>query len=118
MEVGDLLVFAAHAGDVTSNSFSGLFALVTKHAIPPLLILVSCSTVFLGTCPHYISLNNKAPLASLNVIIADLREKVLSTGVAFFYNQNSGYFLVFGMLLTIKAMASMTQAPRAAGITT
>jgi len=38
LEVGDLLVFAAHSGDVTPNPFSGLFALVTKHAVPPLPI--------------------------------------------------------------------------------
>ena len=33
-------------------------------------------------------------------------------------NQNSGYFRVFGMLLTNRAMISITPAPRAAGTST
>ena len=35
-----------------------------------------------------------------------------------FQNQNSGYLRVFGILLTSRAMTSMTEAPNAAGTST
>ena len=37
LEVGDLLVLAADADDGTADSFGGLFTLIAKHTLPPLL---------------------------------------------------------------------------------